>query len=418
MTSKTDISWHALAALAVLLFLWIVPGFAHAQSNSAQSLWDTYMDAAARANEDDHPDSAKILWESAIRVAEQMGPDEARLFFSRKMLLLTYFDLGQGEGEKAKELISLMQHPDVSKIDAGLLPFSRTLDGLASTYDGRWKKGENAEIALLEAEQCRMIQTAIQERVLTRDVDRAEDMALYGMVLSHRKKLDCADSKGDCASQKLQEALKYWDAQDAKTDKRVEASKRFSLLNEGDPAMEELSEDPIYVKVILAKAYYDLGKQSKSSSTTGHAEDAFRQAESLYKQVLQTWLQTWPKGSETATAYVNLGNLYQGEGKNQDAEKNFKQALQIWLEGWPDGSGAAVSYWDLGYLYMTEGKNQDAATNLENSLHLYEALEGSNSANTKWVATKLAEVLRKEDRAQDAQAIEQKYQLQTSNAPQ
>jgi hypothetical protein len=165
MTSKTDISWHALAALAVLLFLWIVPGFAHAQSNSAQSLWDTYMDAAARANEDDQLGSAEILWESAIRVAEQMGPDEARLFFSREMLLLTYFDLGQGEGEKAKELISLMQHPDVSKIDAGLLPFSRTLDGLASTYDGRWKKkGKNAEIALLEAERCRMIQTAIQKK--------------------------------------------------------------------------------------------------------------------------------------------------------------------------------------------------------------------------------------------------------------
>ena len=110
--------------------------------------------------------------------------------------------------------------------------------------------------------------------------------------------------------------------------------------------------------------------------------------------------------------------MYQQEGKNQDAETNFKQALQIWLDGWPNSLDTASTYWDLGYLYMTEGRNQEAETNLEKSLHLYQALEGADSANTKWVAAKLAEVLRKENRDKEARDIEQKYQLQTSPAPQ
>lgn len=82
MTWKANSSSHALAALAALLLLWIAPGFAQAPSNLDKSLWDTYMDAAARANEDDQLYSAEVLWKAAIQVAEQMGPDEVRLFFS------------------------------------------------------------------------------------------------------------------------------------------------------------------------------------------------------------------------------------------------------------------------------------------------------------------------------------------------
>ena len=259
MTSKTTISSHALAALAVLWCLCIVPGLAAAQSNSAQAaLWDTYTDAAAQANEADQFASAAVLWTSAIQLAEQMGPDEARLFFSRQMLLLTYFDLGEGKSAEAQALVPLTQHLDGSTINAGLLPFSRTLDGLASTYDAR-RKGRESVLALDEAERCRMLQTVIQKKVLTQDVDRARDLAFYGVVLSHQRKFDCTDPKVDCAGQKLQEALSYWDVQDAKTHRRLQANKRFSLLNEGDPVLEEVSEDPIYVKAILANAYYDLG---------------------------------------------------------------------------------------------------------------------------------------------------------------
>lgn len=336
-----------------------LPGSGSAPQEKARGLWDTYMDAAATAVQKGDLQDAEVLWRCAVQLGDDMH-DDARSFLSRMMRFITAFEL-KDQG-LIRELRPRISRFDVSKLDDTLLPVSWMLEALANWYYEKWNESKEG-IFLEMAERCRGLQWAIQKKVLPEP--DADSTTLYGLVLGY-------EGNFDEASKKFEEASSIWHKQDQEMKERVQASSQFCVLPESRLEMEKLSSMSLYVDVLLAREYQELGKTEKSEA----GNSAFAKSEQLYSRALGQLERVWPRSEDVADTHQELAKLYNDEKKYPDAEAHFKKSLQ-----------------------------------------LYEELEGQQGEDVKDVAKELAAVLRTGHRETEAQGIERKYQVSNA-APQ
>jgi tetratricopeptide (TPR) repeat protein len=344
-----------------------IPQAGRGQPGAARALWDTYMTAAAAANQQNDFRNAVVLLNSAVQLAQQMGPEEPRILLSRMMLLLTYVDLN--DRESVAKLAPLTSRFDLTRIDGSLLPGSRILGKIGMTYYGRWKRASDSpnRLYLAEAERCMLLQWAIQQKVLPKqDLDFARTLTSYGAVLSFAGKLDDA-------AKKFQQALEAWKAHEEFISQREENSKRYSVSTRIGPRLDQVSEEPLGVLGGLAVAYKELGDQYGKSSREQEASAAYAQSEALWIQLLKAWGSTWPNHQTVASAHSWVADLYRQNTKYTKAREHY-----------------------------------------EKSLDLYEALEGPRGPNVLYVAEALAGLLRKMNHERKAQELEQRYQFRAS----
>lgn len=89
----------------------------------------------------------------------------------------------------------------------------------------------------------------------------------------------------------------------------------------------------------------------------GHYDEAEKQV----KAALEYAKSFWPNDPRTAKSLGFLGEIYRAQGKDADAEKPFKEALAIWKEVFePERLELLVPLDELAQLYQDEGKYAEA----------------------------------------------------------
>jgi len=372
------------AIVLVLAALSSLAGPTVAAPKLASDIWDTYMDAAAKAVMDDEPRSAKLLWQCAVQVAQQMHDDD-RLLLSHMMLFITAWQLNDKATMDAVR--PEIKKFDVKHLDESLLPASRTLATLGGHYDDEAArvsrqakpKTENEKKELDEehdrllksAVRCYLMAWAIQKNPKVRSQldanSLAENLAEYGMVLRHDQELHDA-------RQQLEDALDIWNKEEQSAAKVAQASETFSVRAGDRSGTQAMPITAVYAVTLLADAYFQLGNSSEEKADV--RDHDLRQSEQLYNKALKTIEPVWPRIRIVATLHDHLGLLY-------SEEKNYSQA----------------------------------ESHLANSLALFDALTGRGSDDSNAVAHSLAETYRDDNKEPKARQLERAYNLSTP-APQ
>ncbi len=336
------------------------PAAAQSQSHP----WQTLMDAAVEANLSEDFVTAEALLKAALEVAQQVDASGPRPVLSRLLLQLVYADLDKLD--QAHQMGNLRL--DVSTFEQVLLPFARTLDRLANRYYTRWRELPNTEenrqkrsLRLAQAERSMLLKWAIQNKLLLESgASLATTIGFHGMILEKQGKL--AD-----AIAKYEAALKIWNEVEER-DKRLIVGSQFSLFAGRTSRASEQPDDPLTMKILLARAYMWDGENQLEKKKDAEAAAAFKRAEPMFLDITRLVEQHWPTHPRTANNYSYLGNLY-----------------------------------------FLQRRYADSAAAYRRSLEIYEVQEGAQSDNTRYVVVRLAKVLRSDGRESEAVELETRY---------
>ena len=322
------------------------------------------MDAAVEANLNEDFVTAEALLKAALEVAQQVDASGPRPVLSRLLLQLVYADLDKLD--QAHQMGNLRL--DVSTFEQVLLPFARTLDRLANRYYTRWRELPNTEenrqkrsLRLAQAERSMLLKWAIQNKLLLESgASLATTIGFHGMILEKQGKL--AD-----AIAKYEAALKIWNEVEER-DKRLIVGSQFSLFAGRTSRASEQPDDPLTMKILLARAYMWDGENQLEKKKDAEAAAAFKRAEPMFLDITRLVEQLWPTHPRTANNYSYLGNLY-----------------------------------------FLQRRYADSAAAYRRSLDIYEVQEGAQSDNTRYVVVRLAKVLRSDGRESEAVELETRY---------
>jgi len=359
--------WRLGARLIAVLFLLGLMGGLPAAAQSGGHPWQTLMSAAAEANVSDDFVTAEALLNAALEVAQQVDPQGPRPVLSRLMLQLVYADLNKMEMSQRLGSLRL----DVSTFDPTLLTFATTLNRLANKYYDRWKTlpiqidseeiRNKKSLLLAEAERCMLLKWAIQNKLLPETgAALASTIGFHGLVFEKQGKL--AD-----AIAKYEAAIKIWNEVEER-DKRLIVSSQFSLFAERTSRGAEQTDDPLAVKLLLARAYMWDGENQLEKKKHEEAAAAFKRAEPLFLDLTQLVERHWPTHPRTANNYSYLGSLY-----------------------------------------FLQRRYADSVAAYHKSLGIYEAQEGRKSENVRYIVGRLAKVLRSDNRESEAAELEARY---------
>ena len=346
-----------LAALLIALVA-VLPS--RADTKSALTLWNDYVDAAATAIRETNYTNALVLLKSALQTAEELPPEDPRRTFTRQIMWFVYREMGQDD--EASKVLSTATRLDVSKFDASLAPFSNTLDRLANTFYERYDSKKKGDPHYVLSERCLLLESAIRQRALPKsDTRTASTLGFFGLVLMKQYKLEDA-------AKRFEEALDLWEAQ----AKRVAGlgESRISLFQVEASDMEGRGDNPIVSAILLARTYRWMGDDLKEKKETQKSAEMYQKAERRYKDVLQAWEAAWPIHRNTARASGELGTLYLAQERYALAEPALRK-----------------------------------------SLAMFEAVEGPDGTDLPYFAGELAKVLRKNNHASEADAIERRFKV-------
>lgn len=164
------------------------------------------------------------------------------------------------------------------------------------------------------------------------------------------------EEKYDMAEQAYQKAFEYSDSKRLDIEiKRLDARINRVNMNTkwGDTIPEDLEEIDFQYVLHLQK---DKEKEKERVATLNSygiylaSSKKMKEAEQAFKEAIQL-------DSTDATAYVNLGNLYDQQGKKQQAVNNYRKAISLEKDN-------AKAHYNLGLLFMEQGKLSEAKSEL------------------------------------------------------
>ena len=113
--------------------------------------------------------------------------------------------------------------------------------------------------------------------------------------------------------------------------------------------------------------------------------------------------------------------MYRGEehlSNQKDAEATaaferaqtlFREIIQLFERAWPDHAGSGIYHFHVGNIHSLQRSYADAVASLRKALALYEAHEGVQAENTRYIVQRLAKVLRSANRDSEAADLEARY---------
>jgi tetratricopeptide (TPR) repeat protein len=168
------------------------------------------------------------------------------------------------------------------------------------------------------------------------------------------------EDRYDLAEEAYQKAFELSDSKLLDIEvKRLNARiNRINIKPEwGTPPPEDLGETDFQYVLHLQK-----GKdQQKERINTLNSYGIFLAASGKMKQAGQAFAEAMHLDTTDASAYVNLGNLYDQQGKKDAARQKYQEAIAL------DPANARAHY-NLGLLLADEGKNTEAIKEIKEAM--------------------------------------------------
>ncbi len=356
------------AGCALLTALVVSPS-TPASAQQADDLWQTYIGAAANADDRNDAVSSEALLRAALDVALATDPDGLRPPLTRLLLQFAYADLNQlDEAQKMGNL-----RIDLTKAEPGLLSLTRQYHRLATTFYNRWSKmpdsppteqARTAKTLTLEyAVRCLRVEVALERKLLPQRMtfDQmqmvANAEALLGEVLRIQGNIDESVSFLEEADQRREQF---------RTESEIlqAASQQLSMLPR--KASPQGLDDVFWTKYELGLSYLFKGENLWDEKKQAEAERAFGQAETMIKNAIGYIEPEWPNHSLTATGYFLLGRLYTvWPARFAEAEPALRRTLEIELTiSGPHGGNVKVAVTTLAAFLRKMG-HEDRAQQLE-----------------------------------------------------
>jgi len=384
-----------LAALLVLaLALTASPSTCGAQAPS-KDIWQTYMEAAAAADENGDFKTEAITLARALAYAKTHDAQGQRPILSLLLLMLAYIELDETGlwHELAKEKFRV----DVGNLGPSMREFIPTLDRFGWSFYERWKAHVNdtTEEAIKQegrgygAQNSFRLEVALRGKLMSEDPDGlATAHASLGLVLSKLGTLRDADSE-------------YSSAIDLIRDSRARRNAiptMSSLFSVGDPrlASEELG--------ITANesAVFFLTAGRLVAATAGLLQNG--------------------EGAADAKSPKNLDEFFDTQiGRALELYKEMEVLTSEASKFWPHHPFFGRLNSELAWLYATEfrmtkkhpGRYPDSLSNAkqryERALAIFEDASGPNSTDVQNRATDYVALLVAADQLDEAKKVAQRY---------
>jgi hypothetical protein len=241
----------------------VCSGLAQAQM-PAQSLWQTYMEAALASDQSNDLQAEAIILNAALAQAKRDDPNGQRPALSRLPLMLAYGELNRKD--LLKPLADQGMHLDVSNLDERYADYVKTIDDYASSYYDRWRAHANDDpyddfrqaVRFYGARNSYRIEVAIRTKVLSDEIGLADAMGTLGMVYK----------KGfyfDCAADNYGKSVQTYASFQQKRDAMIAAGARFGT---GNPTAEQnivgqpVTDNQVYIELQAASTMVNLAFQS------------------------------------------------------------------------------------------------------------------------------------------------------------
>jgi tetratricopeptide (TPR) repeat protein len=308
-----------------------------ASAQRADDLWQTYISAAASANDRNDYVTSEALLRAALDVALATDPDGLRPQLTALLLQIAYADLNQIEEVHKLGAIRF----DLAKADQGLLSLTRQYDRLAMTFYSRWSRLPDSpateqdrtakDLTLEFAVRCLRVEVALEKRLLpqshltfeqTQRLAGAE--ALLGEVLRKQWHLDES-------VEALEEANELRELFRTESETMHAASQQASVLQR--KASPQGLDDVVETKFQLGLSYVSKGQDLQGASKPAEAKAAFANAEKMFRGAADYIEPEWPNHFLTGGAYFYLGQLYTlWDTRSADAEPAIRRAIAIHQE--------------------------------------------------------------------------------------
>jgi tetratricopeptide (TPR) repeat protein len=360
---------HAVrpAGCALLAALLVGPSIP-ASAQRADDLWQTYISAAAGADDRNDFVTSEALLRAALDVALATDPDGLRPPLTRLLLQFVYADLNQIDEAHKMGAIRF----DLAKVDPGLLSLTKQYHRLAKTFYKRWSqlpdrtKDERIakDLTLEYAVRCLRVEVALERQLLPQlhltfeqTQMLAGAQALLGEVLRRQGHLDESVAALEQAND-LRELFR------TESETIHAASQQASVLPRS--ASPQGLDDIVSTKFQLGFSYVEMGQGAQDEKKPAEAELAFAKAEKMFKGAVDYIEPEWPNHYLTGAAYFMLGRLYTyWDARSADAEPAIRRAIaiQLAIEG-PRGERLKMAVETLSEFLRQTGQ-EDRARQLE-----------------------------------------------------
>lgn len=391
---KNPAAFALAALLAFALALTASPSTCRAQAPS-KDVWQTYMDAAAAADQDGDFKTEAITLARALAYAKTHDAQGQRPILSELLLMLAYIELDETDlwHELAKEKFKI----DIGNPGPSMREFIPTLDRFGWSFYDRWKAHVNdtteqpikQEARGYGAQNSFRLEVALRQKLMSDDPDGlAIAHASLGLVLSKLGTLRDADSEYSSAIELIR---------DSRT-RRNAIPTMSALFGVGDP---RLANAELGITANEAAVFF---------LTAGRLVAA---ADGLLQS-----------GEDAADAKSpkNLDQFFDTQiGRALELYKEMEALTSEASKFWPHHPFFGRLNAEFAWLYATEfrmtkthpGRYPDSLSNAkqryERALAIFEAASGPNSTDVQNRAIDYVALLVAADQTEEAKKVAQRY---------
>lgn len=346
-----------------------------------QTLWQTHMAAAAKANSSGDLETEATLLTRALDLAQTQGTPHFQTqitTLTKIPLMLAYIELDKEA--LWKPLAGGTFRIDLGALDSSMKPFISTARSLANAYDNRWRRNEREtgfkqDARRYGAEHLFRVEVALRKKFMLEDESGlAEAQALLGTVIARRSASD--------SQEPFREAIKVFETIRDRRSKIDAVTRKFGVADESSDALiddigTKLVSTQFYAMVIAMKNVLRVANDSLDKKDRKSFESAIESASNFSDEMIRATSRiraSWPRSPTFGLIALYRGSMYSSQYKGAKADPKlfpdslaqgkaaFEEALSIFAYNYgPTSDYVKSTARDYADLLRLAGQNSEAA---------------------------------------------------------